>query len=52
MSRIVWVDCPKCNYEFYCDDKAFRDLKHKLLCPQCGHEFLFNETSVDKKNND
>jgi hypothetical protein len=50
MAQIAWVKCIECSYKFYCEVKAFQDLKHKLLCPRCGKMFFLNEAPEVKGN--
>ncbi len=42
MERIFWIECPQCARRWYADWELRRSV-HKLVCPQCEHQFAAND---------
>jgi hypothetical protein len=48
--RVFWVQCPKCNGDFYANYRELRDTGVKLECPFCTAKFLPLEArSLDER---
>lgn len=44
MVRIFWAECPACGTEFHAHHGELRDTDVELLCPECGEQFLAEES--------
>jgi len=39
MSKVFWVTCPQCRFEYYVSQELLNIKDFPTVCPQCHHEY-------------